>query len=309
MEKDRIIENLRRRLAKAEDDIEYHISRKNELKDKIDNLEDTVEDVEENCRILASKNRDLTEKLESLQRELKASQQSHHQWDNDRRLVHNTLERTKEEKLEAEQQVLLITNEKDDLQRNLKETKKNHMQKVQCLNDNINVLKNEIHIFLTCEICEEELQSKKELQNHMKAYHKQNIREAKRFKCNVCMKPFKTKDDMQRHRISQHKGLHDKEHLLRKEVDLQQLLNQQRMNISNKIIKLNSKEIFQKNECKCKGVCHINHAKNRWVKRQSNDLFNKLSFLNEKFSVSTTSKLKCESCEYNTLNDVITQKQ
>ena len=62
MDKERIISNLRRRLDKAEDDIEYHISRKNELKSEIENLEEKIEDLEESIRNLKSRNSDIKKK-------------------------------------------------------------------------------------------------------------------------------------------------------------------------------------------------------------------------------------------------------
>ena len=46
MEKDRIISELRRKLDKAEDDIEYHKHRKEELKEDLKDLEYKIEDLE-----------------------------------------------------------------------------------------------------------------------------------------------------------------------------------------------------------------------------------------------------------------------
>ena len=46
MDKDRVIGKLRRDLDKAEDDLEYNIRRKEELKEDIQDLQNRIDDLE-----------------------------------------------------------------------------------------------------------------------------------------------------------------------------------------------------------------------------------------------------------------------
>ena len=75
MEKDRLIEHLKRRLAKAEDNVDYHIHRKDELKNEIENLEEKINDLETNMRSLVNKNKAMEKELSSVKWDLKETEE------------------------------------------------------------------------------------------------------------------------------------------------------------------------------------------------------------------------------------------
>ena len=118
MEKERIISNLRRRLDKAEDDIECHISRKNELKSEIKNLEEKNEDPEENIRNLESRNSDMEKEMFTLRYDLKETEEGNlsikdfnQQLMRDKNLVNAALDNVRKEKLKVEEKVLFVLSE------------------------------------------------------------------------------------------------------------------------------------------------------------------------------------------------------
>ena len=256
MDKERIISNLRRRLDKAEDDIEYHISRKNELKSEIKNLEEKIEDLKENIRNLESRNSDMEKEMFTLRYDLKETEEGNlsikdfnQQLMRDKNLVNAALENVRKEKLKVEENVLFVSSENRNLRENLNEVKKSNLSKVKCLNEKISMLEATVSDILTCDICEETLESSVELQRHIKAYHKQNVRESKTIKCKVCGKPFRTKGDLERHTIQKHPSIKIKEDLLMKEIKLATDIFQQKERIHKDIFKLRQKYLLSRGQC------------------------------------------------------------
>ena len=153
---------------------------------------------------------------------------------------------------------------------------------------------------LTCDMCEETLGSNVELQRHIKAYHKQNVRESKTIKCKVCGKPFKTKGDLERHTIQKHLSIKIKEDLLMKEIKLATDIFQQKERIHKDIFKLRQKYLLSRGQCFCKGKCYINHFKYRWTNGIS------ASNLEHLYTKISERKFNCNVCDFSSsdLNDL-----
>ena len=159
--------------------------------------------------------------------------------------------------------------------------------------DDMNVIKLKMASLLTCDYCHEKFDEKESLNSHIDSVHlshKQNRQEEKRIKCKECGKPFFTRDDMQRHIIAKHKEKFAKETLFKKQNELLQKISEQRLEICGKILKLKQKEIQCVFQCSCRGLCRVNHYKNRWHKSSSDILMEIFST-----TLQNTSKVQFEA--------------
>ena len=270
------MENLRRKLDKAEDEIQYHISRKEELKDeiedlknKIDFLDEKIEDIEANCRSLASEHKRMKETVDRVNKELAAA---------------------KLEKSRALEKVGVVEKENSYLKKDLIETRNSNIQKVSYLNEKYDELEAKYTEALTCDMCEEVLGSSKDLQRHIKAYHKQNARIARENKCRLCGRAFITKEDLQRHTAAKHKTNNTMSKLLKKQNLLQLKIDKQKNDILDKTFKIKQREILENSVCHCKGICRINHSKHRWTKSKASVFVTKMTAVLWKFN--------CIACDF-----------
>ena len=99
--------------------------------------------------------------------------------------------------------------------------------------------------------------------------------EVKRVKCKDCSKSFTSIDDMKRHRSAKHKDLLSKEYLLKKQIQLQSKIEEQKVNLFKSISQFNKNESTEMAKCMCRGNCRINHSKMRWVKFNCDLFFEK----------------------------------
>ena len=204
MNKDRIIADLRRKLQEAEEEIDYNVSRKEELKRDIEDLEEQLSGARDmygsymdQCKNLANSKREIEARLGEISLEkcklaeanrinLEEISKLRNQ---NKTVIENNIENVKS-----------LKEERKELEKQLKTDKEEYCEQIKRAKEKIMSLKNKISSILKCENCGQVFNDELSLQNHFKMFHilnKQNRREDKRVKCSECSKPFYTKDDLQ----------------------------------------------------------------------------------------------------------------
>ena len=180
------------------------------------------------------------------------------------------------------------------LENNIQEIRKGNILKVSTLNATIGNFEKQLHTFLVCEFCNDKCASMVDLERHKKLLHKQNKREAKRFKCKECSNPFLNFNDLRRHKIWKRREIYSKIAALRKQEHLQNKISQQKSNLMRDISKLISKEVSQQSKCNCKGSCQINHFFKRWMFKHSKEFIFKLTNIEASKHNDLLKNFKCD---------------
>ena len=277
MDKSRIIDDLRKQLDDAEDEIEYNIKRKEELKDEVMDLKksvkywhDTSQNYMDQIKSILKDKEKTDGELETVKDELKECQEGNfyiQQYNNQlvkaRDNIDAELETEKEERKKIEDKYELLINENTKLKNqnkhivtnNLKNVEKSkcEMESVVSRNDKlqseiahksrqIESQNEKLKKCLTCDQCNKLFNCKQELKNHIAAIHQ--------YKCEECSLNFTSFESVKMHRLN-----HKKERWLKKEHFLLNKIIQQKFKLKDDISILKEKEFDKINNCKCKGYC------------------------------------------------------
>ena len=156
-------------------------------------------------------------------------------------------------------------------------------------------------------ILEKENKVKEELLENIKDENKEvqvklklmeeNTRRQELFKCKTCNDEFHTLVDLSSHMTSMHGVVAEKE-ILKAQLTKIEIANaDEKLKLTSTLIELKEKETKERNICRCKGFCHINHNRHNWQKSKSARLFS--VFLNLKTELTGTLKKNypCDDCK------------
>ena len=88
-----------------------------------------------------------------------------------------------------------------------------------------------------------------------------------------------------------------KEHLLKNELILANLLSEQKKQLWERISELKSRESDERSKCKCRGYCNINHGRKRWFPSKADILETQLKVFHNNLN------LKCNYCDFATTSE------
>jgi hypothetical protein len=95
------------------------------------------------------------------------------------------------------------------------------------------------------------------------------------FEYKSCEEDFATKEHLNSHIKFEHEA-NEKKRMkdILDQFEIQ--INLQKLQMTEQLLELNIRESYEKETCKCKGNCNINHTKYNWRKRYSQELHSKL---------------------------------
>ena len=288
----------RMRLIELEEDLEYNISRKEELKKEVRKLKDQYESTYEvymkNTKVAMDQNVEIADLRAVIEQKDKENVKI--QLEND-----SLKDRVKSLEKEIAQSRTAGKNTPDlqDIEsqnKHLKEVIKSkeiyedkHFIELKDSNKN---LKLQVENLLQCNDCENIFRDKAQIYNHIKSEH--SVRNVLDFKCDNCDNEFAGQSYLRDHLGKEHpmtrvkeikcKGSDRKlqlmsemekqkrkghinssrEDILKKENEILKKITTQKINIVNSIHKLKQKEEKQKENCSCRGFCRILHSRFRW---------------------------------------------
>ena len=324
----------RKRIGDLEDDLDYNIGRKEDLKKEVKNLQDKYDDIYE----VYMKNTKAAMDLNVENAQLKAVNEKISKENSDLTRENKQL-KDKIESLDTETSELQCLKSEN---RGLKETigimksdQKKQEETIDCLKEEkcitvshfeaeIQSLRSQIQNLLKCEECEQEFHNKTDIKTHIKTKHEvqkykcdecgecfENFANLKEhiqanhcdplFKCFKCEEEFHAHDNLKTHISNKHQSKGLVEQTLKKENYLKEQILKQKINLYDSLYQLKQKEEQQRQKCFCKGpFCRIAHSRYRWTNPMSDMLLNKFKLMD---SNESKSKLECEKCELEVRNE------
>ena len=153
-----------------------------------------------------------------------------------------------------------------------------------------------------CKQCEMLFHTRSDLKCHIRNDHEE---QNWKFKCNKCEKEFETRRVLRNHTKSSHEKVNVIEDWKMKVNRLGSKLSEQKCNLVEDLFRLREKESREKQICRCRGICKINHFKQNWSKSESAEMFYKFkdSFQanQDNCQIGTVKKIACTYCEQNFL--------
>lgn len=244
-------DQCRKRIGHLEDELDYHFSRKEELKRKVKHLEEDNDLLRKanfkNAQYQLQNESELNARIESLEKE------------NDNLKTNLTsIEDIKSENMSLKQQIESMKEEEEKKKNDLRVANESHLVKMKNL--------------LKCDECDDVFKDKAHMTNHILSNHL--VRE---FKCNMCELSFSSEDDVKSHVKKQHSNKKQSNKLHKEYDHLISKLNRQKLKIYDDLLKLKEREEKENKKCNCKGTfCGINHSRFRWMKSKSVFLQKKL---------------------------------
>ena len=225
MNKDRIISDLRGQLEEAEEEIEYNVRRKEELKDKIERLEEELQGARDmysnyfdQCKSLANSREELQSQLQAVQEELVECQegnyyiqQYNHKLVKARDDADEALETVKKDKSKLESSLVTYAKENEKLKlqnktivannvKSLQEVKserdsmkakfdklvEDHSDEVKRFKSEVAILSDKISSLYKCDHCGKVFETRIILNNHISSIHTTNKQNRKEDKRVKC---------------------------------------------------------------------------------------------------------------------------
>ena len=246
---------------KLEEELEYNIGRKEELKIDVRKLEKQIEDIRlvnwNNAKAQMETERELSDiksKMEILEKENK-----------ELKAVNNktNMEEMQSEIGKLQETINLLMDENTNTVSNLESENRN--------------LRTQIHNLLICEECGIRFNSKLEMDTHIRSKHPFNrpkcnkcskcfenevllsnhissIHPAKEFKCDICDKSLKSEEDLNSHIKRQHPSKKEVSEVYKKFNELNSKLSKQKLKIYDDILIIKQREQMENSKCKCKGT-------------------------------------------------------
>ena len=318
----------RMRLIELEEDLEYNISRKEELKNEVRKLKDQYDSIYEvyfkntkaamdmnveNASLKAAIEKEKKEnlKLQLENDKLKGRVESLEKENSKTKTASNSSSTPGLQDIESENSYLkeVIKSKEEDADKIFNELKDSNQN-----------LKLQIGDLLQCNDCDKTFSDKAQIFNHIKSNH--SVRNLSDFKCDNCGDEFanqsyikdhmvkehqvtgiegnkykssnktsKLKNNIEKHKITGH-ITSSKESILKRQAELLNHITTQKINIVNLVYKLKQKEEEQIKHCSCRGFCRVLHSRFRWKLSQSNDLFRKFEAIH-----GSNSSVECKICD------------
>ena len=259
----------RMRLIELEEDLEYNISRKEELKKEVRKLKDQYESTYEvymkNTKVAMDQNVEIADLKAVIEQKIKENNELH--FENNK--IKDSL-RDMESSNRYYKDVIKSKEEGEDkLLDELKDSNQN--------------LKLQVENLLQCNDFDSIFDDKAKIFKHIKSNHSErncsdcnsdNFDDRLGIKCNRSDQKFQLKSDLEKQKMKGHIRS-SREDILRRQTELLKKLTLQKVNIGNSLYKLKQIENKKKVSCSCKGFCRILHSRFRWKYSQSDVLFGK----------------------------------
>ena len=252
-----------------EDELEYNIWRKEELKRKVDKLETQLKEKGEEMESLRVTN-----------------------FENAKFQMATITENDKlTEKIES------LIKENSDLKDKIRSKSLENDNKIEDLQIKNSDLEKEIKNLLTCEICCQTFNTKDSMIHHTVSNHQETS--LKGMVCKSSDRTSQLRSDMEKHKIKEHTNS-EREDILQRHAELLEKITLQKINIVKSLYKLRQIEEKQRETCSCKGFCRILHFRFRWKPSQSEYFYQKFEAIHE-----SSSRVKCNICDFQFNDEVI----
>ena len=307
------MDQVKRRMSQREleDELEYNIWRKEDLKRKVEKLETQLKEKGEETEALRvtnfenakfqmatlseneklemrievlekennemannAENSELKEKIESLEKEncdLKVRLKSLSLENMDK------IKEIQENNRLKEQNKTLVINNLHSLQEKEKEINelKDHIEVQKRANEELKAknqnMECQLEFLLKCDLCRKNFVDESELKAHVQTKHILD-----KLNCEYCCDSFKTKDEWKRHIDKEHFQINIKMKLLKKQTQLLSEIGNQKSKLYDSLNKLKQNDLRKQGTCNCRGRCLINHSRYRWTPFISDILYIKL---------------------------------
>jgi len=286
------------KISELNEDLKYNLERKSDLKREIDDLRDDLNDFENINEQLKEEVNDYKQRSDNSKFMIANYLDQIRRVVEENKVLQNENENMKEQiisldtkviKLEKENKCIVennistinqLKNKNENLVNRLKEIENDARKEVENLQSKIKIINNSNMTVLKCDECQITFTETKNLIEHINAYHIKK----KDIHCDICKETFLSRDDLRNHIEEEHKKYIKIENYKEKETRLKIAIAQQRLYISEKLMKckLNENKNKEANKCSCKGSCNIDHGKYTLRKSKCEILVRKYKIITDK---------------------------
>ena len=264
----------RKRICQLEDDLDYNLERKDQLKEEVQKLDESNDRLRKlnfkNAEVSIKKESVLNKLVETLRKELDELKSVGH------------IETLKAENMVLKEKIKSQKEEDEIVSNSLKAENKNLEIKMKNL--------------LKCDDCDIQFDRKSSLKDHILSNHV-----AKELSCNECVKNFKVKQPLLDHVIKEQSSKSKRFDLQKRLHDLTNRITDQRINLHKDLFKLKQKDLMEKGKCNCQGkFCKINHSRFRWTMSKADGFFSRLILISPEYlnnNASGSNFHQCDKCE------------
>ena len=296
----------RKRIDQLEDDLDYNIGRKEDLKAEVRKLEKRNEDLHETNWTDAKAFMETKVKMADLKKMLENVKKENADLSNDNtylrdieaenRKLKEMIQSTREEK---DKEIDNIKEKNQELQKQIENLLKCdecglHLDAKASIKEHI--LSKHSKLMFTCVQCDDCFQDKGMLKAHVLANHV-----VEDINCSRCEKNLKVKQSLKEHLIKEHSSKSQRNDLQKKINELTNRVTGQRIKLHGDLFNLKQKELMKKGSCKCQGkFCKINHMRFRWTMSRADCFFSRLLLISPEYitkEATGTKFYQCNKCE------------
>ena len=290
--------DCRKTIGHLEDDLEYNLGRKEQLKSEVKRLDEDNDNLRKmnfkNAEVALKKESVFKKLIETLRKELdevksgghieslksenKALKEKLESWEKEDERISNCL-KTENNNLQLKITDLLKCNECD-----VKFDEKSSMME--------HILSNHSRVIFKCGQCDKHFPDRGLLKRHATANHV-----AENLSCSKCEKNFEMKQTLFEHVIREHSSKL-KNNLQKRLNELTKKITDQRIKLHEDLFTLKHKDMKKKGNCNCKGkFCKINHSRFRWTMSKADDFFSKLILILPEYQNSEATASLPDQCD------------